>query len=658
MAELRDLISRNRAEELDLDVWEHFVIPPYFDHLDLVMARKPRIIIGGRGCGKTMLLRYMSHYSAFSPKRDRVPDNAIEHIGLYWRADTQFCSALKGRGIDDLEWQAAFEHYIALVLSLEFFAALHRVSLSSCSAFSSDEFDSIDLSKLSAFDENMPKDVTEAYQYIEQQLWRLETWVNNPKTMKSPQFIPGVRFLNRLVNLVIAQAQGLNEARFYVYVDEYENLTLHQQKVINTWLKHSESPVIFNVAMKREAFQTRQTLGEESLSYVHDMRHIDLEDLLLDSWSSYQTFAAEILVLELCMSNISSEFPTTVDVLRDDSLLYARREPEYKNKVVEWAKGLFPTPTQKELAELAFSENSVVSKIKSNLEKALKNKKCNLNVDLFFRPELPEATIVTQSLLWRERIDPNNVVKELDKLSEGQKNKYSGSAGWIHNNFIGSLLHTYAPYSKACPFYAGFESFLSLSHGNIRHFLELCNKSINRSIDIHGNVTFPVEISAQAEAARQASADLISEVRTFGRYGEQLHTFLLRLGSIFAESQRRPSQSEPEVTHFSITKGSNVSGSALKILREATKWSVLYEARETKKKDPSNPESYEYVLNPIYAPYFHISYRKRRKLELSSIELNVLVEGTIDQFKEIYKKYRAKWELNTNQSLSLFDVDL
>ena len=94
MSEVRlegqSVFTKNRAEELGYDVWEHFVVPPFYHLLDLQTARKPRLIIGGRGCGKTMLLRYLSHQTMFSQSRETIPDDALLHIGLYWRADTQF----------------------------------------------------------------------------------------------------------------------------------------------------------------------------------------------------------------------------------------------------------------------------------------------------------------------------------------------------------------------------------------------------------------------------------------------------------------------------------------------------------------------------------------------------------------------------------------
>src|SRR4030042_5016462 len=133
-------------------------------------------------------------------------------------------------------------------------------------------------------------------------------------------------------------------------------------------------------------------------------------------------------------------------------------------------------------------------------------------------------------------------------LSEDKPNKFTGETGWIHNNFIGCLLQLYAPYDRACPFYAGFKTFCKLSKGNIRHFLELCHKSIYRSVDNLGNVSFPVKSVEQAEAARNASAAFLGEIRSFGRRGNQLHTFVLRLGSLFGLAHRRPSQSESEQT--------------------------------------------------------------------------------------------------------------
>jgi len=123
---IHNACTKNRAEELGYDVWPHFVIPLFFDQLDLRQATKPRVIVGGRGCGKTMLLRYMSHYSMFSPSRTQIPEEDANHIGLYWKADTQFANTMVSRGVASETWEAAFHHSIALTVAEEILSGLPK----------------------------------------------------------------------------------------------------------------------------------------------------------------------------------------------------------------------------------------------------------------------------------------------------------------------------------------------------------------------------------------------------------------------------------------------------------------------------------------------------------------------------------------------------
>jgi hypothetical protein len=164
----------------------------------------------------------------------------------------------------------------------------------------------------------------------------------------------------------------------------------------------------------------------------------------------------------------------------------------------------------------------------------------------------------------------------------------------------------------------------------------------------------------QAEAARNASAAFFGEIRSFGRRGNQLHTFVLRLGSLFGLAHRRPSQSESEQSHFSIRNGTEqLSAEDYNFLAEAVKWSVLYEHIDTKKKDEYKPQAVEYILNPIYAPYFHISYRKKRKLELSTSDVICLLRGNLKEFTELMKRYSKGWGIEPSEVApvprSLFD---
>ena len=61
------------------------------------------------------------------------------------------------------------------------------------------------------------------------------------------------------------------------------------------------------------------------------------------------------------------------------------------------------------------------------------------------------------------------------------------------------------------------------------------------------------------------------------------------------------------------------------------------------------------MLNPIYAPYFHISYRKKRRLELSSDEAIALISGSYDEVRKLLREYQTKWSVDLSiGSLPLF----
>jgi hypothetical protein len=450
-----------------------------------------------------------------------------------------------------------------------------------------------------------------------------------------------------------SEDQKLPTPRERLHIDEYENLAPYQQRIINTWLKHSEPPLIFNLAMKRNGFKTRATEGMEALSDIHDYRDVDIEDFDLDR--EFPTFAAEILLLRLRLAGVNAA-GIDPEVLRDPAELSARRASGYVNQVTSAVRRIFPSVTHRELAAAVFADVSLLNRLGERTAKALAaHRGEGHSVDDFVRPGLPEASIIAPALLSRDSLSADDVKEELDRLEGGRPNKFTGTTDWIHNNFIGCYLQLFDGLVRPCPFYGGMATYCLMSRGNLRHFLELCHQALARSGSGNGGVE-AVSVEMQAEAAREVSADLLTEVRSFGPQGNNLHTFLLRLGSLFSLSQRRSSQSEPERTHFSILGGEfQIGEGEVSFLSEAVKWSVLFEVKGTKKKYDSDPEGVEYVLNPIYSPYFHISYRKRRKLDLPPSDATTLISGSYESVRQLLRDYQRRWSVDVAEtSLPLF----
>ncbi len=655
-AKLREACTKNRAEELGQDVWQLFVIPHFYQLLDLEQSRKPKLFIAGRGSGKTMLMRYLSHRSAFSPRRSAIPTQEAGRIGLYWKVDSQFARALASRGLPEDRWEAAFDHALALDIGTEVLRSLGSIARSKCQVLSPYDLSQVRFEALGAFDPDCSCSIKELEVVLRQKRNAFQMWVNNPRQLQQPLFLPGRAFLLEVLRCLQEQLPALAESVFLIYVDEYENLREYQQKIINTCLKHSEPPLVFNVAMKRNGMKTKDTLEGEAVMDVADYRQHDLDDYL--HRYDFAVFAAEIMFLRFAMAG-ADPGPIDVDTLRDPARLPLRQSKGYQEEVVRRASSMLPGLQEDELAAGVLNDAALCSKLRGDTEAALRSRHSGLDVARFVRTSTPEArraSVVAPSIMRRKAHSPEMVLHELDNLEAGKGNRFTGKTGWLHNNFVGCLLRLYAPYDRACPFYAGFKTFIQLARGNLRHFLELCYRSL-RSAPPHvelADLTIPPR--EQAEAARQASTTFLGEIRTFNPLGNRLHAFVLTLGNLFAVAHRRPTQSQPEISHFSVAGGLGALGKEDQdFLTEALKWSVLAEETETKVKDPLQPSGTEYVLNPIYAPYFHITYRKRRKLDLTVRDMHVLIQGDFEERRSLLKRFATKWDVEPEEGeLTLF----
>lgn len=640
--------AKNRAEELGLDLWGRFVVPLFFHKLALDDVRKPLLIEGGRGCGKTTLLRYLSHRTQLSERRQLKADALPKQIGLYLRADTQYLRTYWGTWLGEQEWEKVFEHSLCLMILGEMLSAFHMLGQGPdrCALFPGIE--NLTVGALRDFDPEAPLSVDEAATFVEKRQNQLAMWLNNPDVLSRPLFLPLKALLLALVRSTRQQVPAIAQIDFFVFIDEYENLLNYQMRQINTFLKHSEPPIIFHVAAKRNGMSTRQTVGNEQLQEPDDFRRVDIEELLA---SDFDLFAAELFCFRLLRKSIPLDGPpVTEELLRDEQSVGKRLSaPGYRDAVKGFVDSILPGMSSEEMAMHVFNDAPLSNRLKKSITDVLSTIDRKQEPDVFLRPDAAQASICVPALLHQGK-KPDVIRTELDKYVEGKRSDFTSSE-WVHHYFLGSLLSLYLPLQRPCIAYAGFESFLKLARGNIRHFLELCHMSMQMLGDSEAVELRPVPPEKQAEAARMASALFVKETQGSGDHGNRLFQVVNNLGQIFRMSQHRPAQSEPERTHFSIT-GGNLSERAEQILRECIKWSVLFATKETKVKDVRS-EAEEYVLNPIYAPFFGISYNKGRRLELPYQSVEDILLGNRANVDRLVKSFQDKWEIADNQMVLL-----
>lgn len=623
------ILSKTRAEEHDADIWGEFFIPPYFERLGLKTATKSTYIVGKRGCGKTMLLKYFDYHTAFSSRRPSIPIDEISHIGVYWRVDTQFCSSLQHRGISEDQWQTVFESYFALYIGIEIIRSLKAIANSAFPDFNIEDFEHLSFSSMPDFHVEFPASAIELEKYLGKSRRAFSTWVSNVATTLQPLLPPGRTFLEALIEDIRGNPK-LSRASFYIYVDEIENLVPYQRRVLNTLLKHSQKPLIVNFTSK-ERSQENQTTGPEWVNGTHDYRLLDLDQLLHEN--ERPLFFSEVFLANLELAAGRHESPL-VQKLQSLEFILNRKDSQYRESMLSEMRERFPSKTYKAFAADAFKTDALRRKLEERIEKSLKYRGSKITTqEILSFESAPEALIVIPALLNRSSLTPEKILSALRVYVEKGSGQFSTS--WVQNNLVGALLELYRPYGRECPLYSGFDTLCTMSNNNLRNFLILCYKALEIA-DLKEEDDASISIETQSRAAYEAADQLIKEIKTFGEFGEQLRIFVLRLGSIFRALQATPTMSEPEQNQFTINSGHRaLDDTELRFLSEAMKYAILVEQLETKTKGSVGSDIIDYQLNPIYSPYFQISYRRKRKLEISTREFQVIFSGNEDEYRSL-----------------------
>jgi hypothetical protein len=636
LTKIKHTLTSIRSEHAGKDVWIDFVVPRFFKQEDFI-SKQPARIEGSRGTGKTMLLRYLSYQSQFSQNRSTIPGEAVTHVGLYWKADTQFLRMMDKRGIDEPEWIGAFDHYLSLKLALEAINSIFTIAESQCDSFSLADLDKIILKGISDYafgSENLASVRDE----LKSKIRKSEMLIQNVKGLPGLEVMPST-FLLFVIESIKNFSELFSPLNFYVYVDEYENLLSYQQKVINTRIKSSEPPLTFNIAIKLNGMAEQQTLGDEKIENRADFIVINLDTKVQEN--SYQLFLAEILLKRLSdvSTLVSDELGFDPKILNDVGRLAEREDSSYKKQCMDLVSSILKERSSSDLAGEVFSTPAYIDKLNSEIEKGLQAKGVEkYTVDDFIKEDFKKASIVCSSLIHRNSVSVEELSLEVSKMEKGEDNKFTNKTEWEDNNFIGCYLRLVSTYKKKNTFYSGFKVYCHLSAGNVRHFLELCRSAF--SLISEKDVSKGIFISNELQhlAARNASEGLFKEIQRFTPLGLKLSKLAEGLGVLFYECQARPQQSETEITHFGIkNKNEVLTESDQILLAEAEKWGVLKLNELTKEKSPLSTGLYDYVLNPIYAPKFFISYRKGRKFELTLNELRALAKDGKGAVSDILK---------------------
>ena len=613
LTRLSDLFGAHKAEWLGSRLFDLFSAPSYFPQMTTL---RPCILIGGRGTGKTTVLRGLSYQGRFElEKRDEKTVASWPYYGFYYRVDTNKVAAFKGPELSDINWRRRFGHYMNLLMCVQ---VLRFLSWFQNTSQISTDLPEDELANIAAaFSLDSPNSNKDLLQQLERSLTEFEAHVNNvadgPGPSLSMQGAPIGMLLEAVKGL-----QAFTNKLFFFLIDEYENFEDYQQQLMNTLIKHSGELYSFKICVRELGWRVRTTIsGNESLSSPADYTRINISEVMEDG--KFEEFSHKV-----CQDRLAA--------------LVEGNDQD----VTEIEKLLPPLSEEEEARLLRIQEHN------------------------------------SDTLRELQRIGPQETVERLTPMevcllaywarSKGQSlsevfqdfQKDPGTWKTRLNNYRHALLFTLRRgRSGIRKYYAGWDTFIRLSGGNIRFLLQLVEESLVRHLRDGGGLQDPLTAELQTHAAQAIGRRNLTELEGLSVHGAQLAKLLLSLGRILGVMAAHPEGHAPEVNQFEVAggrPGSPQQNETDALLDAAVMHLALARHSGSKLADVTETRDWDYTVYPIFAPFFNFSYRRKRKMRLTPDQVLALVRSPNPAIAQVLADKNRGLEETLPEQLRLFEA--
>jgi len=583
---LTELFGNYRAEWLRERIFDLYTQPSYFPDLE---TKTPCMLMGGRGTGKTTVLRSLSYEGRYAlTDKNLSPIPSWDYYGFYYRVDTNKVTAFQGPELSDLTWTKLFAHYVNILLCGQVlkFLKWYALLLPDAQTLSGTSCEKIALSLCIPRVRSVP-DLIDA---LDTSRIEFEAFLNNLSQETLPQMSLQGAPIGELLARVIELPQFASK-HFFFLIDEFENFTDPQQMVMNTLIKHSGENHSFKIGVKELGWRKRATLNpNEQLNSPADYVRINIADHL--TGSKFQEMAAQICNQRLSQSNIFESV---------------------EGKSIEQ---LLPNLTLEEEAALLGLKHDALLATLPQAEAV----RCNdlATLELYF---------CLQWAKWN-KLPFSDVLDERARDQKKWNDRFS--------NYKHALLFTIRRGKSGIrKYYAGWRTFVQLSGSNIRYLLELVHRTLVLHREHENPLNRPVSFEDQTLAAQNVGMKNVAELEGVSVQGAQLTKLVLGLGRVFQILAYHPEGHSPEQNHFTLAETGLPPPETVDLLNAAVMHLALVRSAGTKLAGDGDVKAYDYSLHPIFAPFFVFSYRKKRKITLAPEELLGLIVDSKATIREI-----------------------
>jgi hypothetical protein len=576
----------------------------------------PKYILGGKGCGKTHLLRYYSY------PLQRLRSGSIEdvlakdkYIGIYSVFSTMDASRFEGKNVPDGQWTALFKYYFELYISS---FVLKYIS----------EF--IETEKGKAKEVDFVTSVMDLFlKKISIESYKLKTLLDLVESeRKNIDFqIENVAFTGNFNNVQINLKPGslifgipevlrkiysdFENVEFIYIMDEYEKLVDWQKRYVNTLVWEKRYPSTFWIGARKYGYTDMHTETGEELK-----KGSEYNPFFMDIYYQYNEKAFESFALELINKRL----------MRDDKEAVVDLAAKFKNGKDE-AISLIKTSKKGNYKHFKNLSNEIKLSIKRGIvpenEEDIQIVLNNIKADTDDNPLEQKYKLYLFYQMWADRktkslVEISESVKnEYSNYKKGKDSKYSNIVEKYKSDFIAQLCEENGEEYYA---FSGLDDFIKLAWGNPRVLLLLLKKTIEKAqvfqehpLDSGGQIS----LRAQYIGIKETAQWYLEDAELTGTTGSYINTAINNLAQYFRLYRFSDKPTDTSVCAFNYGT-EDISHNAADLIRMMELHSLLVKVDNERKQKNSGKAEKTYQLNRILAPNWNLPSARRGIADFSS----------------------------------------
>lgn len=616
-----------------------------------------KFILGGKGTGKTHLLRYHTYLVAKNRKDFKDKDSLyiIDKLGAitaFYRANHMSYSKFNLLPIDT---RAIFtSYYTELLLCEGILQTLCEVKRGYDAEYNDEAFIKFLEDKASAnlFDEIY--DIDGILIWFQRQRRKLGIEINN---FALTQVMPSDSIYFTLGSLLMNLQSALefwndNFAKYPItlFIDEFENFSSENQKIFNTLIRMSEGRICFRIASRLKGIKDQENLNSDEINLAgHEYSTVVLDNILNESKNR------DIFLSNCIKTRINSTF---LDNKSKKFELKMFLESLESDRFMEGS-----------LKQLDLQYEKIEDSIKKQFLKVFTNEYSE-EVFSILTENLPYLLIKKHNILrfYKAKKNKENFLDVAKQIRSNSLEYIEGNYSTIktyHNSFNHYKLDLFAQICKdsrksfGCP-YAGYDVLINMCSGNPRNILSLF-RNMYDIVSFNGEDFFKknsIDILVQSESAMKTSRYLLNEDSSYGstsEYAKKATDNLARYLQAARYAQNIP-ESSPLAFSFDLN---DLNERAREVYDYCIRFSFIVELKVGRSDRNSNKRIIKAKLNPMISPNWNLPVSVRGDMSIGTDLINLIFDTKNDnKFESTLNSIRRKWDNpleNINRDVKLIN---